>query len=196
MGRRRQEGEETKKHIAAIAKGLFAQKGYAATSIEDISSATGSSKGSIYYHFKSKEGLFLYLTEQSMIESIEGWEKKKSKYRTATDKLYGLADHIVEDMQDPLLNAVQEFVGSEAARPDVFEQLLLLMRKPREMYRSVLEEGMASGEFVEENVDDVALILDGLLAGMSGLYYEQEPDQIRRVYHKGIKLFLNGLKKT
>ena len=55
--------EQTKKNLRMI-QSPFVQKGYKATSIEDIVAATGSSKGNIYYHFKSKEGLFLYLIDE------------------------------------------------------------------------------------------------------------------------------------
>lgn len=68
MNKKQQQSEETKRRIAEAAKALFMQKGYRSTSIENIVEATGSSKGNIYYHFKSKEGLFLHL-----IEEWNGW---------------------------------------------------------------------------------------------------------------------------
>ncbi|MDN4091886.1 TetR/AcrR family transcriptional regulator [Brevibacillus agri] len=58
MSKRRLDGEKTKQHIVEKATELFSQKGYFATSIEDICQATGASKGSLYYHFKNKEQLF------------------------------------------------------------------------------------------------------------------------------------------
>lgn len=49
---------------------LFVQKGYAATSMEDIVKHTGVSKGSIYYHFSSKDDLFVSMVEKS---TANGW---------------------------------------------------------------------------------------------------------------------------
>ena len=52
------------------------QKGYKSTSIEEIVEATGD-KGNIYYHFKSKEGLFLYLVEEWDLEWEQKWNSKE-----------------------------------------------------------------------------------------------------------------------
>lgn len=38
---------------------IFSQKGYNQTSIQDISNASGYSKGHIYYHFQNKEKLLM-----------------------------------------------------------------------------------------------------------------------------------------
>jgi AcrR family transcriptional regulator len=50
----RAEAENTKKLIAEKAREVFSQKGYFLASMEMIRVHSGMSKGSIYYHFKSK----------------------------------------------------------------------------------------------------------------------------------------------
>ena len=46
---------------------LFASRGYANTSLEDVASAAGFTKGAVYYYFKSKERLLL-----NVMQDIEG----------------------------------------------------------------------------------------------------------------------------
>lgn len=53
-----QASEELVRHIVDTATRLFIERGYPATSIEQISAASGSGKQTIYRRFKSKEGLF------------------------------------------------------------------------------------------------------------------------------------------
>jgi AcrR family transcriptional regulator len=48
-------GGETRRRILAVALELFAVKGYAGTSIRDITDQMGLTKASLYYHFGSKE---------------------------------------------------------------------------------------------------------------------------------------------
>jgi len=48
----------TKKRILFEATRLFAQKGYAATSIREICRAAGVNKPSVYYHFGDKKSLY------------------------------------------------------------------------------------------------------------------------------------------
>ena len=45
---------------------LFAEKGYDATSIEEITATVGVAKGTLYYHFSSKEEIFNFLVEEGM----------------------------------------------------------------------------------------------------------------------------------
>lgn len=78
MNKKQTKSMMTKKKIAEAAKHLFIQKGYAATSIENISEATGVSKGNIYYHFDNKEGLFIYVLDEWEKEWMEQWEEQKS----------------------------------------------------------------------------------------------------------------------
>jgi AcrR family transcriptional regulator len=44
--------------IRAAARQLFAERGFVATSIDDIARAAGVTKGGLYHHFESKERLF------------------------------------------------------------------------------------------------------------------------------------------
>jgi AcrR family transcriptional regulator len=51
------ETNTTARHIARVAARLFAQKGYEATSVREIVDAAGVAKPTLYYYFRSKEGL-------------------------------------------------------------------------------------------------------------------------------------------
>ena len=46
---------KTKRKIFETSMKLFAEKGYDATSIEEITATVGVAKGTLYYHFSSKE---------------------------------------------------------------------------------------------------------------------------------------------
>lgn len=52
-------GESRRAAVLDTAAAMFAAKGYAGTSIRNITTAVGMLPGSIYYHFKSKEELLL-----------------------------------------------------------------------------------------------------------------------------------------
>ncbi|MEP0479738.1 MAG: TetR family transcriptional regulator, partial [Nonlabens sp.] len=49
--------EHTKATILKESANLFNAQGYKATSLSDITTATGLTKGAIYKHFKNKEDL-------------------------------------------------------------------------------------------------------------------------------------------
>jgi AcrR family transcriptional regulator len=50
--------EATTSQLVATARSLFAQDGYAATSLDAVSAKAGLTKGSIYHHFDGKRQLF------------------------------------------------------------------------------------------------------------------------------------------
>ncbi|NUS73482.1 MAG: TetR/AcrR family transcriptional regulator [Corynebacteriales bacterium] len=58
MATKQQQREETTKALIATARRLFAADGYAVTSLEAIARETGVTKGALYHHFGSKQGLF------------------------------------------------------------------------------------------------------------------------------------------
>ncbi|GGD25615.1 TetR/AcrR family transcriptional regulator [Hyunsoonleella pacifica] len=62
--------ELTKQHIIEVSAPIFNKNGYAATSLSDITNATGLTKGAIYGNFKNKEDLsfscFKYMVKYLM----------------------------------------------------------------------------------------------------------------------------------
>ena len=49
---------------------LFADRGYAGTSVQDVIEAAGVTKPVLYYYFESKGGLFQALVDQAMDERL------------------------------------------------------------------------------------------------------------------------------
>ncbi|MBO0830341.1 MAG: TetR/AcrR family transcriptional regulator [Actinobacteria bacterium] len=56
--RRDEYTEATRRALLDSAAAAFTDKGYAATSLEDIARATRLTKGAVYHHFSSKQDLF------------------------------------------------------------------------------------------------------------------------------------------
>lgn len=193
MKKSKREGEQTKQRIADKAKELFSQKGYAATSMEEITEAAQTSKGNIYYHFKSKENLFLYLLEQSMMDWIEKWNMKSTAYSSAKEKLYGIAEHTALDFAGPLIKALEEFAGSQLADKLLLEKANEIGMLPLHSFRSVIEEGMASGEFKQGNVDEMTLILTGFMAGVGSYYHDLTQEELLALYKKSVDIMLYGM---
>ncbi|WP_338706504.1 TetR/AcrR family transcriptional regulator [Paenibacillus amylolyticus] len=193
--KRRKDVAQIKKDIARNTKELFAQKGYSATSMEDICTINNRSKGSIYYHFKSKEELFMYLIKLNNEDWMDAWLDKESEYKTAIDKLYGLADHYVDDLANPLNHAINEFVSGQVVSQEMLDEMLSLIRIPYATYESIITKGMEDGELKPDDPQDVMHIIYGLFSGLTTLYYEKDLTDIRRIYHKGMAGLLAGIQQ-
>lgn len=56
--RSRAESEATAAAILAAARGLYAERGYAAVAVEEVAAACGVTRGAVYHHYGSRAGLF------------------------------------------------------------------------------------------------------------------------------------------
>ena len=70
-----------KETILRAATKLFSEKGYRNTAIAELAKLTNVAEGTIFYHFKTKEGLFLAILEnirQTLISEFESFFSKKT----------------------------------------------------------------------------------------------------------------------
>jgi AcrR family transcriptional regulator len=64
VNRKAAQGASTRASLLAAGRKCFGAAGFAETSIEDIASAAGVTKGALYHHFASKDALFRDVYEQ------------------------------------------------------------------------------------------------------------------------------------
>lgn len=195
MASNNDKAENTKKLIAEKAREVFSQKGYFQASMEAIRAHSGMSKGSIYYHFKSKSDLFMYLLEIYTQEWIDKWEEKAAGLNTAKEKLYALAEHFALDFESPLLQAATEFAGSESADPRITAQLYEMNGRYFPIVQKVLEAGIKSGEFKQTNLEEITIITYGYLASVGSICKIIDYPDMTKIYKMAVDVFLNGLKK-
>ena len=74
----------------AAARAQFWAKGYAATSLDDLMTATGLGKGSLYCAFGDKHQLFLAVLSDYSARSVEGLRQALSEDHSAIEALRGL----------------------------------------------------------------------------------------------------------
>ncbi|GAC1332017.1 MAG: TetR/AcrR family transcriptional regulator [Mycobacteriales bacterium] len=71
----RMTSKQRREQLITVARGLFARRGYDATSIEEIAAKAGVSKPVVYEHFGGKEGIYAVVVDREMsqlLERIEG----------------------------------------------------------------------------------------------------------------------------
>lgn len=126
--RKRLTGEERRAAILEAALAVFADRGYHASSIDDIAREGGISKALIYEHFASKQDLYAELLEQhagqlfsALAEAIsEAGRSASARLAVGFDAFYGFVeDHRVawrmlfREATDPEAVAVLDRVTAE-----------------------------------------------------------------------------------
>lgn len=64
-------GKERREQLLDVGRALFAQKGFDATSIEEVAHRAGVSKPVVYEHFGGKEGLYAVVVDREMRRLLE-----------------------------------------------------------------------------------------------------------------------------
>lgn len=81
-----------KQTILDVATNLFSQKGFKETPISEISKLTGAAEGTIFYHYKTKEGLFLAILKDFKDSIVEEFR------RYIEEKKFDNGIHMMEDI--------------------------------------------------------------------------------------------------
>ena len=69
--RARMTGAQRRLQLIEVARGLFAERGFEGTSIEEIAQRAGVSKPIVYEHFGGKEGLYAVVVDREMETLLE-----------------------------------------------------------------------------------------------------------------------------
>ena len=118
--------EDTRQRIIDTATELFTERGYAGTSVRDIAERLGMTKGSLYYHFSSKEDL-LYALMSPLIDALAGFiAAAQGAGSVSADVVCGLVDLL--DAHAAMLRSLTTDPAVARAKLDVLSRFNELER--------------------------------------------------------------------
>lgn len=177
---------------------MFAQKGYGAVSMNEVCTAAGVSKGSLYHHFPGKDELFLDVVEEDMQRWLQEWEEQRSRIVGTEARLFALGDHYANDFQNPLTHALEEFARSRTLTDEIHERLSQCYEGVLRVCRELLQEGIDSGYLRSGDLDNSVVTLSGLLEGISRVNeiaaIAKTREEIRAYYRAAVQMLLQGMR--
>jgi AcrR family transcriptional regulator len=142
QGRRERKKEETRRRITRAALGLFHEKGFDATTVDEITERADVAKGTFFNYFPRKESVLEALSEEWMERAQE---HTKLHGRTGADRILGIFGGVAESYgQDRALAGMLVRVSMErmvCPEPDDSRSGLY------EMVVDAIRDGQARGEF-------------------------------------------------
>lgn len=181
--------------IVQAAVKLFEQKGYHATSVQDIADEVGLQKGSLYHYISSKEDLLMQIAHRSISDFNHRMEKIIGSDLTNEQKLSAaIENHLHATTQNVQLTTVllrEAFSLGE----DQHKVIQELTDRYLNLWTRLIEEGVAAGEFNPVNARITALAILGASNWVYRWYREEgklSSDAIAGIY---AQLFLDGMKK-
>ena len=154
--------EETHRNFLAIAREEFAEFGYADASTSRIVQKSGMARGSLYYHFGDKNGLFKAVYEEIMFEGLEKITFQMKGQPTDWLALNAGIQAFLDLCMDPVYRKIT-LMESQAAmtfseRYAVHEKTLL--GKLRELLPGLMEDGYFEGHTEQT----ISVFIFGMLA--------------------------------
>lgn len=150
--------------LLEAAIGLFARKGYHATSVREIVEAAGVTKPVLYYWFGSKEGVFRELMAQAVAAHREVTASVRAHGGTAGERIVLLCERVLDLVRENaevvrLFDAV--YYGPREGAPEVdFDPLYGEFRR---FVLELVEDGVRDGEFRGGDVEAMHSAVIGAL---------------------------------
>lgn len=129
---------------------IFAEKGYQACTVQEIALALSISKGGLYWHFKSKEELYLQVCESYCISSVEAIQLMLEKDKVTFEELQNQFTMLLEGyLDDPVqIDLIIDFYA-EAKRSKLIHDKLLELLAQREKLLIILIKKLIFENIIE-----------------------------------------------
>jgi AcrR family transcriptional regulator len=162
--RRHAPPEVRRAQILGAALACFGDKGYHAATMDDLARAAGLSKGSLYWHFRSKEAVFMAVFDAFEEELLAEWERRLATGRGALEAAGGMMGHAFAALGEGgrLARAWAEFLSHPQGR----ERLAAAYRRIRAQLVATLEGDVARGAVRDLPLESVAAALTAAGEGL------------------------------
>jgi len=189
--------DDTRKKILSVANKLFSRFGFHKTSMDEIAKIARKAKGSLYYHFASKEELFKEVVSKEIM-SLKGQLSViiNNSDLSASDKI---KKYLFRRME--ILNDAANY--HETLKADFFEHFDFIddLREEldeweKESLRKILLQGVETKEFAA--IGDMDILLDVFMIVLRGLeipFFLQNKYEKYSPYFEGlIGILIRGVK--
>jgi TetR/AcrR family transcriptional regulator len=138
--------ERTRAAILSAAERLFAQRGYAATRLEDVGEVVGVKRAALFYHFRDKQTLYDAVIE----DAFGGLVARLDEAFTVPSPIAARVERAVEVWVDAVLarptlaRLILRYAAEAEEHPT--QSLFPAAERLLRMGFSLFEEGRASGE--------------------------------------------------
>jgi len=156
--RYRRRKEERPQEITEAALAAFAEKGYAATRVDDVAKRAGVSKGLLYLYFKTKEELFKAVVRSFVVPKIDALVAIIDSSELSSEEfLRGpFLDFVKTLPGSPVSVLIRLMIAEGPKHPDLLQYYWdKVVSRGLAAITELLERGVETGEFQRSVVNDL-----------------------------------------
>ncbi len=183
----------TRDEILDAAAQIFREKGYYATSMQDIARAVNLQKASLYHHVTGKQEILLALLDRALnllIETVQPLAESTLPPQQKLEKMVAAyLDALIEngDLAAVLL------LEHRSLKPELHRRHVPFRDRFENLWRSVLYEGVEQGVFVCEDVHTLTRVLLGAMNWTITWYRPRGRLSVAEIAAHISHVFLHGL---
>jgi AcrR family transcriptional regulator len=190
------EPTERREEILALATRIFADKGYASTTVREIADAAGILSGSLYHHFPSKESMLHEIMHGFLDGTLEQYRATLARGGAPLDVLRALVHDAFESLgANPAALAVMINEFNFLVQFPRFAYLREGAEDTEQLWCGVIEAGMGTGDIRADIEPRMIYRFMRDTIWISVRWYHPDgryhPDQIADFY---IDVLLDGIK--
>lgn len=153
-----------RERILQEAVALFYERGFTATTLDDIAAELGVTKPFIYTHFRSKTDLLAALCTPTIEMSLAAVANAAKGPGTATDRLYRAVIDFTKVVLQRQANIAIFFREEKHLAPEALAEITVLRKRFDRVLSKLLADGVAAGEFELADVNLAALAIGGMIS--------------------------------
>ncbi len=159
----------TRERLLNAALVCFSRKGYHQTTTDEIVAESGMGKGTLYRYFENKQDLFISLIDWFFLEVSKEITHAWDDSMPAADKIRAMVQIFLDESEQlfPFFKITVDFWAQTFENDRLQRTFWTWLQQYQMQFSTVIDEGIAGGEFRVVNSKAVALGLVAMLDGVA-----------------------------
>jgi AcrR family transcriptional regulator len=182
--------------IVAAAVRLFSEKGFDATSVQEIVERAAVTKGALYHYYRSKDDLLYEIYHQLITQQLADLDRIMAAGQPAPTTLRA----VISDLVETTAAQLEETAVFTREMHKLAEEKMAALRADRRRYhkafREVIAKGQREGAFaLTASAETVTLIVFGIVNQLPLWYRRGGPKSPRELADEIADFVLAGLRQ-
>lgn len=187
-----QQREAKRQAVLATAAQMFNERGFAATSLDDIAARLKVSKPTLYYYVKSKDEILLSCVRQGLHMTLEGIEASRAAGGNALDQLRACMEVYARIVMQPFGTCLIR-VGDEQVPAESRKELRRMKSAIDQEFRRLVSQGIEQGVLAPCDPKMAAFMIAGALSWIGRWYQPEGSYSAEDVVAQSIELLMSGV---